>query len=124
MAEEVICRGGDGSEHKAYWRKDRACSYCGSMHPDDFLEAMRQTLDPTSPVYIDQTTKSYKRYVMLGNGERRKFYLWHIPNDDWAAEANKMNEHVIKFSNTKMEREVNATMAAMAATDKERQNAD
>jgi hypothetical protein len=35
----------------------RGCSYCGSMHPDDFMEAVRNGLE------IGPTDKSYKVYV-------------------------------------------------------------
>ena len=114
---KVICGGGDGQGHEAHWREDRTCSFCGSMRPEDFLQAMLDTLDPESPVWIDQTTKNYKRYVHDGSAQR-KFYLWHIPTDEWAAEANRIDKHVKKFSQTKMERHVNRAMEALTEKDK------
>lgn len=39
------------------WRKDRTCSYCGSMHPDDLMQAIRDGK------VIGPTDKSYKFYV-------------------------------------------------------------
>lgn len=38
----------------------RACSYCGSLHPDDFMAAVRDGLAELGP-----TDKSYKVYVVI-----------------------------------------------------------
>jgi hypothetical protein len=39
----------------------RVCSYCGSMHPDDFMKAAREKVE------LGPTDKSYKVYVDLPN---------------------------------------------------------
>lgn len=50
------------------WRSDRTCSYCGSMHPDDFMQAIRDGK------VIGPTDKSYK------------FYITEPPTDEQRAE--------------------------------------
>lgn len=69
------------------WRKypngDRCCSYCGSLHPDDFMKLCTRALtDPA--VSIDGTDKSYKVYVRqpgVVNASQGgiKFYMQHTP---------------------------------------------
>lgn len=67
------CPRGGGLELSNYpktdfWRDDNTCSYCGSMHPDDFMKLVEagEKLVPTD--------KNYKVYVMVPNekvGERK-----------------------------------------------------
>lgn len=51
------------TENIDYWRvlpnNDRTCSFCGSMHPDSVLEAVKQYGIQS----IEQSTKSYKWYI-------------------------------------------------------------
>lgn len=47
----------------------RGCSWCGSMPPDDFMEAVRAGIE------IGPTDKSYKLYVGEHSG---KFYTAHL----------------------------------------------
>lgn len=58
----------DGFEMR---RSDRflSCTFCGSMHPDDLLEAIREGQE------IGPTDKSYKLYV---DGMAGKFYTHHL----------------------------------------------
>lgn len=49
----------------------RTCSFCGSLHPDDF---MRLAKDGTP---LDPTDKNYKVYA----GGSRKFYFQHLSED-------------------------------------------
>lgn len=98
----------------------RACSFCGSMHPDDYMAAMLATLDPEDPTYIDPTTKRYKWYVCKGEW-RGKFYSWHYPDAEWVAKANELHPHVTRFSTTKMNRQVDAAFEAMKAQDNKEQ---
>ncbi|MDN5920793.1 MAG: hypothetical protein L0I76_37780 [Pseudonocardia sp.] len=46
------------------------CSYCGSLPPDEFMEATR------SGVLIEPTDKDYKAYV--GARGEAKFYFQHL----------------------------------------------
>jgi hypothetical protein len=50
----------------------RGCSYCGSMSPDDFMQAVREGTE------IGPTDKSYKLYVGTGHG---KFYTQHLSEE-------------------------------------------
>lgn len=50
----------------------RGCTYCGSMHPDDFMQAVRDGKE------IGPTDKSYKVYVDQMTG---KFYLQHLTEE-------------------------------------------
>lgn len=52
----------------------RGCSYCGSMHPDDFMEAARTGQE------IGVTDKNYKAYVD-GPGGNGKFYYQHLSTE-------------------------------------------
>lgn len=54
------------------WRGDRSCSYCGSLHPDDFMAAIDAgaTLVPTD--------KCYKVYLRTDGAAQRKFYFEHL----------------------------------------------
>lgn len=47
----------------------RSCSFCGSMHPEDFLKAVKDHEE------IGPTDKSYKFYV---DNHRGKFYTQHL----------------------------------------------
>ncbi len=69
------------------WEKcgeDRCCSYCGSLHPDDFI-AIVDAYGRGEPGYkFDPSTKSYKRYARRPGVENAsqggiKFYMWHAP---------------------------------------------
>lgn len=50
----------------------RGCTYCGSMHPDDFMQAIRDGLE------IGPTDKGYKFYV---DGHAGKFYTQHLSEE-------------------------------------------
>lgn len=67
-----------------HWHKvgpDRVCSFCGSMHPEDFERACERAL-VDGKVRIDPSTKGYKIYIYrpeihnAGEGAI-KFYRWH-----------------------------------------------
>ncbi len=56
---------GHGIENEDYWyrrKKDRTCSYCGSMHPEDFNQVLLRVItDPACT--IDISDKPYKIYI-------------------------------------------------------------
>ncbi|MDF1720500.1 MAG: hypothetical protein P1U65_07495 [Minwuia sp.] len=63
---------------------DRSCSYCGSLHPDDFGRLLDRGLDPDDPVEIGPTAKGYKVYVSQPDVRNASeggiiFYSWHDP---------------------------------------------
>lgn len=54
----------------------RSCSYCRSLHPDDFMAAIRDGAE------IGPTDKSYKAYVEWdGSPSRGKFYYQHLSEE-------------------------------------------
>lgn len=64
---------------------DRTCSYCGSLHPDDFKRILEKAADPSDDTFAERATgKNYKIYVnqpgisdAFAGGI--KFYTWHLP---------------------------------------------
>lgn len=87
---------------------DRTCSFCGSLHHDDWLRLMRDALDPKTETRIDLSDKGYKFYVHQAGVRNAsqggiKFYTWHIPSDAWAAEANAIHKDVTAASRAKFE---------------------
>lgn len=60
------------------------CSWCGSLHPSDFVEIMEKYADGIEGYSFSTTSKAYKVYGH-GPGVRNaseggiKFYGWHLP---------------------------------------------
>ncbi len=72
--------------HSDHWRKmpsgDRTCSYCGSLHEDDFFEIVEAYADGREGYSFDPSTKPYKKYASkpgVSNASEGgiKFYGWH-----------------------------------------------
>lgn len=68
---------------------DRVCSYCGSLHPDDFWRLVREAAeagpdaDYNTAVQIEPSTKHYKVYVRRATVRNAheggiKFYTQHL----------------------------------------------
>ena len=55
--------------HNAYGDLARRCTWCGSMHPDDFMAAIADGRE------IGPTDKNYKAYV---GSNHDKFYFQHL----------------------------------------------
>jgi hypothetical protein len=78
-----------------HWQKvgnDRVCSFCGSLHPDEFETFLHQYLaDKTGEIHLETTDKPYKVYArrpgIANAGEGAiKFFKWHVSDDpDWLA---------------------------------------
>jgi len=66
----------------------RGCSYCGSMHPDDFMDAVRAGKE------IGPTDKSYKLYVDDHGG---KFYTQHLSEEQGWEFHRLWKEHKIRW---------------------------
>ncbi len=61
-----------GMKKSDVWEKRgglRCCSFCGSLHPDDFMDALEKRRS------IATTSKNYKVYVMLPNPRVGKRYV-------------------------------------------------
>lgn len=71
---------------------DRVCSYCGSLHPDDFVEIIRLKAEGKGG-HLGRSDKGYKWYANragvsnAGDGGI-KFYTWHSPGGDFAERVN------------------------------------
>lgn len=50
----------------------RKCSYCGSVHPDDFIAQLR------AGVKLGVTDKNYKAYLEYESTQMNKFYYQHL----------------------------------------------
>ena len=66
------CTRSDPKGIEAVWRMDNTCSYCGSLHPDDFMKAVRR-----GDCFLGATDKGYKVYATIGS-RRYKFYFMHL----------------------------------------------
>ena len=73
--------------HFDEWREERqfnarVCSCCGSLHPEEFVHAVRGYALLRPDFTYDPTVKSYKVYVGLPDAEggvtAHKFYFWHL----------------------------------------------
>ena len=83
---------------------DRTCSYCGSLHPDDFLDIMQRYAAGEEGYSFSLTDKSYKVYAKRANVTNAldggiKFYGAHAVAEDHpdrAAHEAAWNAAVIK----------------------------
>lgn len=115
-AETHLCQSRASTPPAKFWPEkdtwntrpngDRCCSFCGSLHPDDWLRLMKDAADMSSETVIDPTDKGYKFYVRQKGVKNAseggiKFYTWHIPSDEWAAEANALHPSVVAVSRHK-----------------------
>jgi hypothetical protein len=71
-----------GRDHWARIGDWRCCSFCGSMHPDDVIEAVKKF----GTTIVSTCDKSYKRYIHLPNTPNAgfgpiKFYTMHFSDE-------------------------------------------
>lgn len=107
---------------------DRTCSYCGSLHPEDFFELVRQCVvaGPDAPrgeqPEIEPSTKGYKIYVHR-KGVRNaheggiKFYTHHLPQGPDGEirvpkERNEEYKAAVAASEARFRRDLKATYGA------------
>lgn len=73
------------------------------------MRLMRDACDDTSETHIERATgKTYKFYVHQKDVSNAldggiKFYVWHIPSDAWANEANALWPTVMSKSRKKQD---------------------
>lgn len=68
-----------------YWYRvgqDRVCSFCGSLHPSDFLSLMKRAAEDDT-CRIEPSTKGYKTYIYRDDVKDAsqggiKFYSQHL----------------------------------------------
>lgn len=81
--------------HVQRWRKEGTCSYCGSLHPDVFMQALKDG------AILEPTTKGYKAY--LGGKEAPsvrgacKFYYEHLSDEQQTEFIRMLNAKEIKM---------------------------
>lgn len=71
------------------WEKrgnDTTCSFCGSMHPDEFMALCEESTKPNALVEIEKTDKRYKYYIKrpgILNAQQGaiKFYMQHLSDE-------------------------------------------
>jgi hypothetical protein len=72
-----------------HWRDNGTCSYCGSITPKAFFEAIQEGKE------IEPTDKSYKVYVKTT--QFAKFYFQHLSNEDQDKFIKLVNDKQIKI---------------------------
>lgn len=100
MSEKFFCGRGPGPDSpfnapfngEAEWKSqpngDRTCSYCGSLHPDDFLDIMQRYAAGEEGYHFGLTDKAYKVYANRSGVQNAshggiKFYGAHaVPEGD------------------------------------------
>lgn len=73
------------------WSSDGACSYCGSMNPDTFMQHLED-----EDIELGPTDKSYKVYVE-GAGKNSKFYFQHLSKPQKLRFVELLNEKKLKI---------------------------
>lgn len=69
------------------------CSFCGSMAPDEFMEAVRAGRE------VGPTDKTYKAYLRTDNpGSMVKFYYMHLSSDQKREFVDLYNDGTMKIS--------------------------
>ena len=83
----------DGMDAPANWHDEgmyKRCSYCGSIHPDVFMELCRQGVE------ITPTDKNYKVY--LAYDVTSKFYFEHLSIEQMGEFVGMVNRGEVKLS--------------------------
>lgn len=91
---------------------NRTCSYCGSLHLDDFLELVRRCAEGDEAVRIEPSDKRYKIYVnqkgVRNAGEGAiKFYTQHLTTELTQDQQN-LYSTAVRISRDRFERELAA----------------
>lgn len=71
------------------WTRDKTCSFCGSMHPDEFMRLAG------SGTMLTPTDKDYKVYVVQDGHKHSKFYFQHLSGDQRTAFIGLLNDYKI-----------------------------
>lgn len=99
---------------------DRCCSFCGSLHPDDFKRLVERAAAADDQTWIERSTKGYKWYVHQPGVKNAseggiKFYTWHLPSEEFTAALNKVVPAAIDRSNAKFKRVIDNVLPPSAA---------
>ncbi|KRS17544.1 hypothetical protein [Roseovarius indicus] len=101
---------------------DRVCSFCGSLHPEDFERLAKEAADKDSSTFIDPTTKQYKWYVRRDEVPNAsaggiKFYSWHAPTDEVRNRINAVLPEAVRVSLVKIDIRAQDALEEMARRD-------
>jgi len=75
------------TENLDMWDKENKCTFCGSLHPDEFLKRAKEG-DKVTP-----TDKNYKCYL-----NDRKVYFQHFNDEQQSTLIEMMNNNEINFA--------------------------
>lgn len=75
-----------------WWRGDNTCSYCGSMHPNTFMDLVRNGTE------VIPTDKNYKAYVRTAAQGQAKFYFDHLSEAQKLEFVDLVNEKKILYA--------------------------
>jgi hypothetical protein len=90
---------------------DRVCSFCGSMHPDDYL-AFLEKIPETPGSYVSWATgKNYKIYLRrpgIKNASEGaiKFYTWHAGDEGFRVKLREAHNAVADLCVRRIQEEV------------------
>ncbi len=103
---------------------DRTCSFCGSLHHDDFYKLVVASLELDSPVRIEQSDKTYKVYVhrpdvLNASQGGIKFYKHHDTawTPEQMAEVIRIWPDVLRRSHMKFEQYMETIRLRFPKTD-------
>ncbi len=107
-------------EHKECldsWEKrgpDVCCSFCGAIHPEDFLAILKQAADPASAVMIERATGKSKWYVHRAEVPTAaeggiKTYGYHLMHNQWSAEIQTVMLAATTVSQAKFDKKLQQT---------------
>lgn len=82
-----------------HWRENahntqggkHSCSYCGSIHPDEFMQAVRDGVE------IGPTDKNYKAYLSGPGFDNAKFYFQHLSEAQMQEFVELLNAKSVKI---------------------------
>jgi hypothetical protein len=117
LEKELICplRKGDFGSSRFptpdKWNKrgiDRVCSYCGSLHPEEFLKLLPLIQEDSEQIYIEISDRRHKIYVrregIKNAGEGAiKVYLAHVKQ--WCDDQGMTDEEI-----TELEKQIHSAI--------------
>lgn len=75
------------------FRADRTCSFCGSLSPDAFMDAVRKGTP------LAATDKNYKVYIQIPGRPFTKFYFQHLSETQQREFVELYNDHTAQIEN-------------------------
>lgn len=97
------------------WRQhkngDRVCSFCGSLHPEDFERLVKDAANPITETNVHRSDKTYKWYVDQAGVRNAmeggiKFYTWHATEPGYVDTLNAILPEAVAQSSIKTESSV------------------